>query len=173
MGNIIYSVQQDNLTTDMGITPIFPNTIEDASKEFEAGKQVVAGQCLALTQNAASETILTVASTNTAVYGLAKETINAAADVNEVKDMGGYGIFGSGKITACIFGVYEVKNFNYTTSDGSAVEFKAFADGSYAPGVLLGSDASGCITIVDDGATSAFGSLIAANEDTIQVKIGF
>ena len=35
MGNIIYSVQQDNLTTDMGITPILPGNIEDASKNFE------------------------------------------------------------------------------------------------------------------------------------------
>ena len=173
MGNIIYSVQQDNLTTDMGITPIFPNTIEDASKEFEAGKQVVAGQCLALAQNDASETILTVGSDASAVYGLAKETVNAAADVNEVKDMGGYGIFGSGKITACIFGVYEIKNFNYALSDGSVVEFKAMDVTNSVPGAILGSNASGVIVEVDATAASAFGSLIAVNEDTIQVKIGF
>lgn len=175
MSNIIYSVQQDNLTTDMGITPIFPNTIEDASKDF-SGTAVVAGQCLALAQNNASETVLVLGSDASGVYGLAKETVNAAADVNEVKDLGGYGIFGSGKITACIFGVYEVKNFNYTTSDGTPVEFKAIAsltDASMVPGAILGSDASGCIAAVDADATSAFGSLIAVNEDTIQVKIGF
>ena len=110
------------------------------------------------------------------VYGLAKETVNGSANVNEVKDLGGYGIFGSGKITACIFGVYEVKNFNYTTSDGTPVEFKAIAsltDASMVPGAILGSDASGCIAAVAADATSAFGSLIAVNEDTIQVKIGF
>lgn len=171
MSNIIYSVQQDNLTTDMGITPIFPNTIEDASKDFSG--TVVAGQCLALTTNAAGATVLEVADEDSKVYGLAKASVNTGADINEVKDMGGYGIFGSGKITACIFGVYEVKNFNYTTSDGSAVEFKAIAEASYAPGVLLGSDASGCITLVDDGATSVFGSVIAVGEDALQVKIGF
>lgn len=170
MGNIIYSVQQDNLTTDMGITPIFPNTIEDASKDFTG--PVVAGQCLALTSIAT----LALGSDDSAVYGLAKETVNAEANVNEVKDLGGYGIFGSGKITACIFGVYEVKNFNYTTSDGTPVEFKAIAsltDASMVPGAILGSDASGCIAAVAADATSAFGSLIAVNEDTIQVKIGF
>ena len=171
MSNIIYSVQQDNLTTDMGITPIFPNTIEDASKDFSG--TVVAGQCLALGTNAAGATILEVATSNTAVYGLAKASVNTAADINEVKDMGGYGIFGSGKITACIFGVYEVKNFNYTTSDGSAVEFKAMDVTNSVPGAILGSDDSGVIVEVAANATSAFGSLIAVNEDTIQVKIGF
>jgi len=171
MSNIIYSVQQDNLTTDMGITPIFPNTIEDASKDFSG--TVVAGQCLALTQNAASETILEVATSNTAVYGLAKASVNTQADINEVKDLGGYGIFGSGKITACIFGVYEIKNFKYTTSDGSAVEFQAMDVTNSVPGTILGSNDSGVIVEVAADATSAFGSLIAVNDDTIQVKIGF
>jgi hypothetical protein len=175
MGNIIYSVQQDNLTTDMGITPIFPNNIEDASKDFVGG-EIVAGQCLALGLNSASQTVLEVGSDASAVYGLAKESVNLTANVNEVKDQGGYGIFGSGKITACIFGVYEVKNFNFTTADGSAVAFNAIADitnASMVPGAVLGSNASGLITAVASDATSAFGTLIAVSDDTVQVKIGF
>lgn len=176
MGNIIYSVQQDNLTTDMGITPILPGNIEDASKNFAAGQAVIAGQPLALALDAASNTVLEVGTDASAVYGLAKESVNLSANVNEVNDKGGYGIFGSGKITACIFGVYEVKNFKYSTSDGTTVDFNAIAtiDSSFVPGAALGANASGLIAVVADDAVSKFGTLVATNyDDAIQVKIGF
>lgn len=173
MSNIIYSVQQDNLTTDMGITPIFPNTIEDASKDF-SGTAVVAGQCLALSTNAAGATVLTVAASTTAVYGLAKETVNAAININEVSD-NGFGIFGSGKITACIFGVYEVKNYEYAKANGTveplvAVDFTTLATAT--PGSELCATDGGLITV---GSTNSFGKLIAVADDgnTVQVSVGF
>lgn len=174
MGNIIYSVQQDNLTTDMGITPIFPNTIEDASKDF-SGSAVVAGQCLKLATNAAGDTILSVAQSE-AVYGLAKETVKAAVNVNEVSD-NGFGIFGSGKITACVFGVYEVKNYDYAKADGSvepmlAIDFTNIATATV--GTELCANASGLITVAGSS-TVNFGRLIAVADsgNTIQVSVGF
>ena len=104
---IMYSVQEDNLTTDFGISPLFPNTIEDGTKLFN-GTAVIAGQCL---ENTTAGLVLANASST--VYGLAKESVNVEANVNEVSD-NGWGIFGSKKITACMFGVYSVKNFEYT-----------------------------------------------------------
>lgn len=172
MSNIIYSVQQDNLTTDMGITPIFPNTIEDASKDF-SGTAVVAGQCLALSTNAAGDTILVLGGSTTGTYGLAKETVNANININEVSD-NGFGIFGSGKITACIFGVYEVKNYEYAKADGSvepltAIDFTTLATAT--PGSELCAADGGLITV---GSTNAFGKLIAVADggNTIQLSIG-
>ena len=176
MSNIIYSVQQDNLTTDMGITPIFPNTIEDASKVFD-GTAVVAGQCLALSTNAAGDTILVLGGSDSAVYGLAKETVNANININEVSD-NGFGIFGSGKITACVFGVYEVKNYEYAKANGTveplvAVDFTTLATAT--PGSAVGAADGGLITIVNAGDTNAFGKLIAVADEgnTVQVSVGF
>ena len=162
---IMYSVQEDNLTTDFGISPLFPNTIEDGSKVFK-GTAVIAGQCL---QNTTEGLVLSGA-TN-AIYGLAKESVNVEANVNEVSD-NGWGIFGSKKITACMFGVYSVKNFEYTKGDGDVVEFTAINTTDIIGadlGAALGSDASGNITV--SGGTYSFGTLLAKSVDGKEIQV--
>lgn len=162
---IMYSVQEDNLTTDFGISPLFPTTIEDNTKVF-AGAAVIAGQCL---ENTTAGLVLANASST--VYGLAKESVNGAANVNEVSD-NGWGIFGSKKITACMFGVYSVKNFEYTKGDGDVVEFTAIdtnaINANTTLGVALASDASGNITVASgDG----FGTLLAVSADGKEIQV--
>lgn len=162
---IMYSVQEDNLTTDFGISPLFPNTIEDGTKLFN-GTAVIAGQCL---ENTTAGLVLANASST--VYGLAKESINVEANVNEVSD-NGWGIFGSKKITACMFGVYSVKNFEYTKGDGDVVEFTAIdtsaINANTTLGVALASDASGNITVASgDG----FGTLLAVSADGKEIQV--
>lgn len=169
---IILDTQADNLTLEMGITPVYPNVIEDSSKGF-TGSAIVAGQCLALSTNATTgETILIPATSATPVYGLAKQTKNAT--VNEVYDRS-YGMWGSNKVTACVFGMYEVKNFSFTVEDGSTVDFVAHAVASNATvGSILGANDSGCVAVVPSAScVSAFGTLTDVKGDTIQVKIGF
>jgi len=165
---IMYSVQEDNLTTDFGISPLFPTTIEDNTKVF-VGNAVIAGQCL---QNTTAG--LALANTTSGVYGLAKESVNGAANVNEVSD-NGWGIFGSKKITACMFGVYSVKNFEYTKGDGDVVEFSAIdttnITSSTALGTKLGSDANGKITAVGADSTLSFGTLLAVSADGKEIQV--
>lgn len=161
---IMYSVQEDNLTTDFGISPLFPNTIEDGTKVFN-GTAVIAGQCL---QN--TSVGLSLANSTSAVYGLAKESVNAAANVNEVSD-NGWGIFGSKKITACMFGVYSVKNFEYTKGDGDVVEFSAIDTTNILSadlGAALGSDDFGNIT---PNGTFSFGTLLAKSADGKEIQV--
>ena len=164
----MYSVQEDNLTTDFGISPLFPNTIEDGTKVF-VGDAIIAGQCLQNTTEG-----LKIANATSGVYGLAKESVNGAANVNEVSD-NGWGIFGSKKITACMFGVYSVKNFEYTKGDGDVVEFSAIdttnITSSTALGTALGSDASGNITAVEAGSTLSFGKLLAVSADGKEIQV--
>lgn len=168
--SIIIDTQADNLTLEMGITPVYPNVIEDGSKEFK-GDSIVAGNCVALSTNALGEAVLIPATSTTPVFGLAKQTKNAT--VNEVYDRA-YGMWGSNKVTACVFGMYEVKNFTFTVEDGSEVAFVAHAVASNATvGSILGSNNSGQIAVVAANAPSAFGTLTAVKGDTIQVKIGF
>lgn len=162
---IMYSVQEDNLTTDFGISPLFPNTIEDGTKVFK-GTAVIAGQCLENT----TEGLVLAGSTST-VYGLAKESVNAEANVNEVSD-NGWGIFGSKKITACMFGVYSVKNFEYTKGDGDVVEFSAIDSTAIAEASLgadLASDDSGNITVASG--TNSFGKLLAVSVDGKEIQV--
>lgn len=162
---IMYSVQEDNLTTDFGISPLFPNTIEDGTKVFK-GTAVIAGQCLENT----AEGLVLAGSTST-VYGLAKESVNAEANVNEVSD-NGWGIFGSKKITACIFGVYSVKNFEYTKGDGDVVEFTAINSTAIAEASLgadLASDDNGNITVASD--SNSFGKLLAVSADGKEIQV--
>lgn len=165
---IMYSVQEDNLTTDFGISPLLPNTIEDGTKVF-VGDAIIAGQCLQNTTEG-----LKIANATSGVYGLAKESVNGAANVNEVSD-NGWGIFGSKKITACMFGVYSVKNFEYTKGDGDVVEFSAIdttnITSSTALGTALGSDASGNITAVEAGSTLSFGKLLAVSADGKEIQV--
>ena len=162
---IMYSVQEDNLTTDFGISPLFPTTIEDNTKVFK-GTAVIAGQCLENTTEG-----LVIANASSTVYGLAKESVNVEANVNEVSD-NGWGIFGSKKITACMFGVYSVKNFEYTKGDGDVVEFTAIdtnaINANTTLGVALASDASGNITTASgDG----FGTLLAVSADGKEIQV--
>ena len=162
---IMYSVQEDNLTTDFGISPLFPNTIEDGTKVFN-GTAVIAGQCLQNTTEG-----LALSGDANAIYGLAKESVNAAANVNEVSD-NGWGIFGSKKITACMFGVYSVKNFEYTKGDGDVVEFSAIDTTNILSadlGAVLGSDASGNITVASG--TYSFGTLLAKSADGKEIQV--
>lgn len=163
---IMYSVQEDNLTTDFGISPLFPNTIEDGTKVFN-GTAVIAGQCLENTSVG-----LVLANASSTVYGLAKESINVEANVNEVSD-NGWGIFGSKKITACMFGVYSVKNFEYTKGDGDVVAFTAIDTTAITPnttlGVALASDANGNITVAGEG--SGFGTLLAVSADGKEIQV--
>ena len=165
---IMYSVQEDNLTTDFGISPLFPNTIEDGTKLF-SGTAVIAGQCL---ENTTAGLVL--AGATSTVYGLAKESVNVEANVNEVSD-NGWGIFGSKKITACMFGVYSVKNFEYTKGDGDVVEFTAIDTSSItsstALGTALGSDANGKITTVAADSTLSFGKLLAVSADGKEIQV--
>lgn len=162
---IMYSVQEDNLTTDFGISPLFPNTIEDGTKVFK-GTAVIAGQCL---ENTAEGLVL--AGATSTVYGLAKESVNAEANVNEVSD-NGWGIFGSKKITACMFGVYSVKNFEYTKGDGDVVEFSAIDSTAIAEASLgadLASDDNGNITVASD--SNSFGKLLAVSADGKEIQV--
>ena len=162
---IMYSVQEDNLTTDFGISPLFPNTIEDGTKVFK-GTAVIAGQCL---ENTAEGLVL--AGATSTVYGLAKESVNAEANVNEVSD-NGWGIFGSKKITACMFGVYSVKNFEYTKGDGDVVEFSAINSTAIAEASLgadLASDDNGNITVASD--SNSFGKLLAVSADGKEIQV--
>ena len=163
---IMYSVQEDNLTTDFGISPLFPNTIEDGTKLFK-GTAVIAGQCL---ENTTAGLVLANASST--VYGLAKESVNVEANVNEVSD-NGWGIFGSKKITACMFGVYSVKNFEYTKGDGDVVEFTAIdtnaINANTTLGVALASNASGNITKAGEG--TGFGTLLAVSADGKEIQV--
>jgi len=162
---IMYSVQEDNLTTDFGISPLFPTTIEDNTKVFK-GTAVIAGQCLENTTEG-----LVLANASSTVYGLAKESVNVEANVNEVSD-NGWGIFGSKKITACMFGVYSVKNFEYTKGDGDVVEFTAIdtnaINANTTLGVALASNASGNITTVAEG---GFGTLLAVSADGKEIQV--
>ena len=163
---IMYSVQEDNLTTDFGISPLFPTTIEDNTKVFK-GTAVIAGQCLENTTEG-----LVIANASSTVYGLAKESVNVEANVNEVSD-NGWGIFGSKKITACMFGVYSVKNFEYTKGDGDVVEFTAIdtnaINANTTLGVALASDASGNITKATEG--DGFGTLLAVSADGKEIQV--
>lgn len=163
---IMYSVQEDNLTTDFGISPLFPTTIEDNTKVFK-GTAVIAGQCLENTTEG-----LVIANASSTVYGLAKESVNVEANVNEVSD-NGWGIFGSKKITACMFGVYSVKNFEYTKGDGDVVEFTAIdtsaINANTTLGVALASNASGNITKAGEG--TGFGTLLAVSADGKEIQV--
>lgn len=162
---IMYSVQEDNLTTDFGISPLFPTTIEDNTKVFK-GTAVIAGQCLENTTEG-----LVIANASSTVYGLAKESVNVEANVNEVSD-NGWGIFGSKKITACMFGVYSVKNFEYTKGDGDVVEFTAIdtnaINANTTLGVALASDANGNITTAE---SDGFGTLLAVSADGKEIQV--
>jgi hypothetical protein len=176
---IVIPTQSDSLTTLMALQPVFGTHIEDNTKLFY-GTSVVAGQPLTIKTSGDQKGQLVVCSALTdVVYGLAKANIITAASYNEVNDYA-YGMYGSGKITACIFGVYEITNFTYTLSDGTTRDLTAFNStdityAGYTPGAAVYTTAAGLITTVEGTGSVAFGRLLAVSADgkTIQVAVGF
>ena len=181
MGTVI-KTQADSQNTLLGIQPVFPLVIEDNTKAFafvnSTYTTLVAGQPV----TNVGGVLKNVTAITDVVYGLAKATISPAAVLNEVNDQG-FGMYGSKNITAAVFGVYDITNFDYTLADGTVVAFKAFAAGTDGDAIVAAdigkavyTNASGLI-VGDAGKQSSmvpFGTLMDISDDgaTIQVFIG-
>jgi hypothetical protein len=71
-----------------------------------------------------------------------------------------------------MFGVYSVKNFEYTKGDGDVVEFSAINSTAIAEASLgadLASDDSGNITVASG--TNSFGKLLAVSADGKEIQV--